>query len=366
MSRARYARLVEALPAVVPFVPPEALERRIGRTLAVRIGANESAFGPSPKALEAMRRAAAQASWYGDPESHELRHALGGRLGVAPGNIVVGAGIDDLLGLVVRAFIDPGDAVVMSKGAYPTFAFHVNGYGGRLVTPPYRDFRNDLEALADAARAEKAKLVFLANPDNPTGSWAPSGEIRRLVEALPEGAVLLLDEAYSEFAPAAAIPPLEPEHPRLIRTRTFSKAHGMAGARIGYAVAPAETIRSFDKIRHHFGVNRIAQEGALASLGDPAFIASVVEKVEAGRRDIAAIAAGFGLAAHPSATNFVAVDMGSGERARALLQRLLEDEAVFLRMPGVAPLDRTVRVTVGTEDERARFAAALERVLKKL
>ncbi|MBX6369730.1 MAG: aminotransferase class I/II-fold pyridoxal phosphate-dependent enzyme, partial [Rhodospirillales bacterium] len=177
MSRARYARIVGALPAVVPFVPPEALERRIGRRLEVRIGANESAFGPSPRALEAMHRAAERVNWYGDPESYELRHALAARLGIGPGNIVVGAGIDDLLGLVVRAFIDPGDAVVMSKGAYPTFAFHVNGFGGRLVTPPYRDFRNDAEALADAARAENAKLVFLANPDNPTGSWLPASEI---------------------------------------------------------------------------------------------------------------------------------------------------------------------------------------------
>jgi histidinol-phosphate aminotransferase len=366
MSRTRYARLVEALPAVVPFVPPEALERRIGRTLEVRIGANESAFGPSPKALAAMQHAAARVNWYGDPESHELRHALAARLGVKPGNLVIGAGIDDLLGLTVRAFIDPGDVVVMSKGAYPTFAFHVNGFGGRLVTPPYRDFRNDLAALADAARAENAKLVFLANPDNPTGSWLPASEVRRLLEALPAGAVLLLDEAYSEFAPAEAIAPIEAEDPRLVRTRTFSKAHGMAGARIGYAIAPEETIRSFDKIRHHFGVNRIAQAGALASLDDPGFIASVVREVEAGRRHIARIAAGVGLEAHPSATNFVAVDVGSGERARALLQRLLEEEAVFLRMPGVAPLDRTVRVTVGTEPERARFAAALERVLKTL
>lgn len=366
MSRARYARIVGALPAVVPFVPPEALERRIGRRLEVRIGANESAFGPSPRALEAMRRAAERVNWYGDPESYELRHALAARLGIGPGNIVVGAGIDDLLGLVVRAFIDPGDAVVMSKGAYPTFAFHVNGFGGRLVTPPYRDFRNDAEALADAARAENAKLVFLANPDNPTGSWLPASEIQRLIEALPPGAVLLLDEAYSEFAPAEAIPPFEPEDPRIIRTRTFSKAHGMAGARIGYAIAPEETIRSFDKIRHHFGVNRIAQEGALASLGDVEFIAEVVRKVEEGRRDIARIATELGLASYPSATNFVAVDLGSSERARAVLQRLLEDEAVFLRMPGVAPLDRTVRVTVGTEEERSRFAAALERVLKKL
>jgi histidinol-phosphate aminotransferase len=365
MRDRRYSSLVEALPAIVPFVPPEALERRIGRPLALRIGANESAFGPSPRALDAMRRAAARVNWYGDPEAHELRHALAERHGVSPGNIVVGAGIDDLLGLVVRAFIDPGDAVVMSHGAYPTFAFHVNGFGGRLATPPYRDFRNDAAALAEAARAEKARLVFLANPDNPTGSWLDAAEIARLLDALPPGAVLLLDEAYSEFAPAAALPAIDPEDPRLIRTRTFSKAHGMAGARIGYAIAPAETVRAFDKIRHHFGVNRIAQEGALASLGDPGFIAEVVRRVEAGRAEIARIAAALGLRALPSATNFVAVDLGSGERARAVLQRLLEEEAVFLRMPGVAPLDRCIRVTVGTEAELARFADALRRVLQR-
>jgi histidinol-phosphate aminotransferase len=158
----------------------------------------------------------------------------------------------------------------------------------------------------------------------------------------------------------------DPEDPRLIRLRTFSKAHGMAGARIGYAIAPAGTIRDFDKIRHHFGVNRIAQEGALASLGDTAFIASVVREVEAGRRDYARIAGELGLSALPSATNFVAIDCGSTERAKAVLSALLEKERVFIRMAGVAPLNRCIRVTVGTAAERKLFGEALRRVLAEI
>jgi len=361
--RPRYARLVAALPATVPFVPPEALERRAGKPLALRIGANESAFGPSPKALAAMRQAAARVNWYCDPEGFVLRDALARRHNVARDNIVLGAGIDDLLGLIVRAFCDPGDRVVMSHGAYPTFAFHVAGFGARLATPPYHDDRNDPEALAAVARRRKARLVYISNPDNPTGSWITAPEIETLLQRLPPGAVLVLDEAYSEFAPEEAIPALDPEDARVIRLRTFSKAYGMAGARIGYAVAPQETVRSFDKIRHHFGVNRIAQEGALAALDDGDFIAKVVREVAAGRRDYAETASALGFAALPSATNFVAIDIGSTERAGAAMALLLERENCFVRRAGVAPLNRCIRVTVGRPEDRAVFAAALTAIV---
>jgi histidinol-phosphate aminotransferase len=362
----RYSRLVAALPATVPFVPPEALERRIGRTLALRIGANESAFGPSPKAVAAIQAGAGRANWYCDPEGFVLREALARLHGVSRENIGLGAGIDDLLGLIVRAFVDPGDPVAMSLGAYPTFAFHVAGFGGRFVHAPYRAFRNDAEALGAAARDAGARIVYLANPDNPTGSWLSSDEQARLIAGLPRDAHLILDEAYSDFAPAGTLPALDPEDPRIIRLRTFSKAHGMAGMRIGYAVACRDIIAAFDKIRHHFGVNRLAQEAALASLGDPGFIAEVVQKVEEGRADYARIAASLGLATLPSSTNFVAFDLGSLARARAALELLLTREACFLRMPGAPPLDRLVRVTVGVEAERRGFALALARVLPLL
>jgi histidinol-phosphate aminotransferase len=365
-SRSRYARLVAALPATVPFVPPEAFERQAGRPLKLRIGANESAFGPSPKALAAMRTAAQQINWYCDPEGFVLREALAKRHNVARENIALGAGIDDLLGLIVRAFCDPGDRVVMSFGAYPTFAFHVRGFGATLVTPSYRDDRNDADALAAAARRRKARLVYLSNPDNPTGSWLSAGDVERLIAGLPPSAMLVLDEAYSDFAPPDAIPALDAEDARVIRLRTFSKAYGMAGARIGYAIAPAELVHTFDKIRHHFGVNRIAQEGALAAVGDGDFIAGVVAEVAQGWRDYGAAADRLGFTALPSATNFVAIDIGSTERAKACLARLLREENCFVRMAGVAPLNRCIRVTVGTKAERHGFAEALARVAPAL
>src|SRR5262249_21471392 len=178
--RPRYARLLSALPAVVPFVPPEALERRIGHELKVRIGANESAFGPSPKALAAMQAAATRVNWYCDPDGFVLREAIARRHNIARENVVLGAGIDDLLGLIVRSFVDPGDRVAMSLGAYPTFAFHVNGFGGKLATVPYRGDRNDPERLAGLARRRKARLVYLSNPHNPTRRYLAAQEHTRL------------------------------------------------------------------------------------------------------------------------------------------------------------------------------------------
>jgi histidinol-phosphate aminotransferase len=361
----RYSRLVGALPAVVPFVPPEALERQVGHAVKIRIGANESAFGPSPKAIAAISAGAARISWYCDPEGFALREALAKHHGVGRENIGLGVGADDILSLAVRSVIDPGDPVVMSHGAYPTFAFHVNGFGGKFVTPPYRDFRNDPAALGEAAAKSQARMVYLSNPDNPTGSWVAAEEQLAILVRLAPGAVLVLDEAYSDFAPPGSLPALDPEDERVIRVRTFSKAHGMAGARVGYAIASKAIIAAFDKIRHHFGVSRLSQEAALASLGDQAFIADVVRQVSEGRRDYTALAESLGLRALPSSTNFVAIDMGSGDRARATLARLLEGEGVFLRMPGVAPLDRLIRVTVGTPPERQGFAAALKRVVAK-
>jgi histidinol-phosphate aminotransferase len=354
-------RLVAELPATVPFVAPEALERASGRRFVLRLGANESNFGPSPKARAAMRAAAETISNYGDPESYELRTVLARQHGVTMANIVIGSGIDDLLELVVRAFLDRGETAVTSLGAYPTFNYHVAGFGGRLERIPYRDDRNDLEGLAAAARRTDARLVYLANPDNPTGSWHTARDLASFVDALPEGALLLLDEAYIEFAPGEALLPIDAGDPRLIRLRTFSKAHGMAGARIGYALATTETISEFDKIRLHFGINSLAQAGALASLQDGDNLASVVAAVAAGRRDYEALARELGLVPLPSATNFVTIDVGGPDRAKALVAALAARD-VFIRMPGAPPLDRCVRVTVGTPNERMRFAETLRAV----
>ena len=197
-----FTRIVRALPATVPFVPPEALEREQGQLLALRVGANESNFGISPKARQAMVEAVDQVHWYNDPEGYELRSALAVRHGVAREEVALGAGIDELLGLLVRLFAEPGDAVVTSLGAYPTFNYHVEGHGAVLHKVPYRADREDLPALLDKAREVRPKLIYVANPDNPMGTYQRADELRDFIAELPPDCVFLLDEAYSDFAPA--------------------------------------------------------------------------------------------------------------------------------------------------------------------
>ena len=257
---------------------------------------------------------------------------------------------------------DPVVAVA-SLGAYPTFIYHVNGFGCKLSSAPYVDGRNDLDALSTLAQSEDVRIVYLSNPDNPTGTWYSTGALSRFIDTLPDHCVFILDEAYTEFAPEEATPPIQPIHPRVIRMRTFSKAHGLAGARIGYAICSAEIASGFDKIRLHFGVNRIAQVGALASLGDTEFIAAVIASVETGRQEYEALGKELGLATLPSATNFVTFDAGEASRADAILERLVE-QRVFIRKPRVEALDRYFRVTVGRADERALFAERLKEILR--
>ena len=359
----RFTSVVAPLPSTVPFVGPEAQERARGGAFRARIGANESVFGPSPKAIEAMRRAAADCWMYCDPENHDLKAALALDLGVGFDNVVVGEGIDSLFGYTVRLFVEPGDAVVSSLGAYPTFNFHVSGFGGRLVTVPYVDDREDPESLLAAVRRERPKLVYFANPDNPMGSSWPADAVRALIEAVPDETVLVMDEAYIEFAPDGTAPPLDLSRPNVIRYRTFSKAHGMAGARVAYAIAEAGLATAFDKIRNHFSVNRIAQAGALAALADKAWLADVVARVNRAKASIGAIARANGLTPLPSATNFVAIDCGrDGVFAKRVLDGLIA-RGVFVRMPGVAPLNRCIRVSAGTDADLAIFAEALPQAL---
>ncbi|WP_297773493.1 pyridoxal phosphate-dependent aminotransferase [uncultured Roseovarius sp.] len=363
MTGPRYTSLVDSLPANVPFVGPEEQERTRGAPFAARLGANESLFGPSPKALAAIRAEAEEVWKYGDPTSHDLRAALADHMGVAVENVLVGEGIDGLLGNLVRLLVAPGDAVVTSDGAYPTFNYHVAGFGGVLHKVPYRDDHEDLGALIARAREVDAKLIYYANPDNPMGTWVQGADVLAALDALPSGCLLCLDEAYVEFAPDGAAAQVPADDPRVIRMRTFSKAYGMAGARIGYAVGAAALIKSFDKIRNHFGMNRMAQAGALAALHDADWLAHVQIEVAHARDEIARIARDNGLAPIPSATNFVAVDCGrDGEFARAVLAALVA-RGVFVRMPFVAPQDRCIRISCGRADELAVLAEALPEAL---
>ncbi len=355
----KWTDIVRGLPASVPFVGPEAQERALGRPFIARLGANESVFGPSPLAIEAMERAVGEIWKYADPENFELREALAAHHHVSPANIMVGEGIDGLLGTLARLVVAPGTPVVTSAGAYPTFNYQVAGVGGVLHTVPYADDAEDPEALVAKARQVGAALVYLANPDNPMGSWHGAQRIEAMISDLPEDALLCLDEAYAEFAPAGTLPAFDPGAPNVLRMRTFSKGYGVAGARIGYAIGAEEVIGAFNKIRNHFGVNRVAQAGALAALADQAYLESVIESVAAAKARIARIGAAHGLQALPSATNFVTLDCGrDGAFARALVSELAQ-RGIFVRMPFVAPQDRCIRVTAGTATDLDAFEAAL-------
>ncbi len=355
---------IAGLPSVTPFVGPEALERQRGVRFRARIGANESVFGPSPRVVEAMAKAAAESWMYGDPEQHDLKAAIAAHHGVRIENVAVDSGIDALFGIIVRLCVSPGETVVTSLGGYPTFIFHCDGLGARLVRVPYKDEREDCAALLDAAKREKARLLYFANPDNPMGSWWGAGDVQRVIDGTPDGCLLVLDEAYSDTAPPDAIPPLDVSNPSVLRFRTFSKAYGMAGVRVGYCLGHPDVVRHFDKIRNHFDVPRMSQAGAMAALADQAYLKDVVGKIARARTRIGEIAAANGLKALPSATNFVAVDCGrDGAYARKVLSELV-GRGVFVRMPGVAPLDRCIRISAGTDADLALLAEMLPQALQ--
>lgn len=338
-----------ALPSTVPFTGPEALERRTGVPFRARLGANESLFGPSPRAVAAMQEAAQGAWMYGDPENHDLKQALARNHGVTPGHLAVGPGIDGLLGLVCRLVLEPGTPVVTSLGAYPTFNFHVAGYGGALTRVPYKGDHEDPDALVSTAKSLGAKLIYFANPDNPMGSHHPASVVEEMVANLPEGTLLILDEAYADLAPEGTVPAIAADHPQVIRMRTFSKGYGLAGARVGYALTNPDLALAFDKVRDHFGMGRVSQAGALAALADQDWLRSVQARTRAARTRLAGIAVANGLRPLPSATNFVTIDCGrDGDFARKVLTEL-GALGVFIRMPGVAPLDRCIRISLGDD-----------------
>lgn len=364
--RPAFTRIVDALPATVPFVGPETQERKRGAPFLARLGANENGFGPSPRALEAIARTAPESWCYGDPENHELKAAIAAHHGLKPENIAPGGGIDGLLGLIVRQYVEPGDPVVNSLGGYPTFNYHVSGFGGQLVTVPYRQDHEDPEALVEAARRTKAKILYFANPDNPMGSWHEAGTVMALIDAVPEDTLLILDEAYCEFAPASAFPPMDVIRPNLLRMRTFSKAYGMAGMRCGYAIGDETSIRAFDKIRNHFGIARVTQAACIAALADQDYLKATVTKVHRARERIGAIAAENGLRALPSATNFVAIDCGrDGAYALSVMNGLVE-RGIFVRKPAAPGLDRCIRVSCGPDEALDAFAEQLSATLMAL
>ncbi|MDQ3802666.1 MAG: aminotransferase class I/II-fold pyridoxal phosphate-dependent enzyme [Acidobacteriota bacterium] len=356
---AHCTRVLAGLDIIPPFLGPKEIERRRGRPYKARLGLNECLFGFPPAALKVLVEHGHESALYNDPTHRELRDALASVWRRPPAHLVVAEGIEGLLGLFVRACVDVNDVAITSRGGYPSFDFYVQGCGGRLVHVPYLPSgSNNLEGLAAAARRSDAKLLYLANPDNPTAGVLPPSEIEALIERLPPGCLLLLDEAYAEFAAADCLLPSEASWPNLVRLRTFSKLYGLAGARVGYALADPALVEALDRIRQHFAVSKLSQEMALAALFDHAFVAEVLARTAEGREHYRALAEGIGITTLPSAANFVAFDFGDARHAKAVAD-WLEEHDVFVRRPTDEPLDRLIRITVGPPEARAYLAEVL-------
>jgi len=361
----RLTSLANSLPSSVPFVAPEMTERISGIPFIARLGANESSFGPSPKVKQVIADSTADVFKYGDPDAFDLKKELEKHLKVPCENIIVGEGIDGLMGILCRLMLEQGDIVVTSNGAYPTFNYQVKGAGGRLETVPYLADYEDPDALIEKARQYKAKMIYIANPDNPMGTHHSAETIQRMIDSVPKESLLVLDEAYIELAPDGVAPKLDISNKNIIRLRTFSKAYGLAGARVGYAIGHTDLVKSFDKIRNHFGVNTIGQKAALAALKDQDYVSKVKVSIEQGRERINQIAIENGLNTISSSTNFVAVDCGvDGNFTRQVLSELVR-MGIFVRMAFVPPQDRCLRVSVGVPEDIEHFAKAFPIALEK-
>jgi histidinol-phosphate aminotransferase len=280
--------------------------------------------------------------------------------------VMPGEGVDAILGMAVRLYAAPGSTVVTSLGGYPTFNYHIAGYGARMHTVPYIGDREDIDGLARAARETSAAMVYLANPDNPMGSWWDAASVERFIAAVPETTMIVLDEAYGEFAPEGTLPALDMNRPNLLRMRTFSKAYGLAGARVGYVFGEARSISAFNRIRNHFGISNVAQAAGIAALADHEFLRQSIAAVHQSLDDTAAIVRQHGLEPLPTATNFVAVDCGrDGPYAQTILDGLAR-RGVFVRKPVVTGLNRCIRISAGTENDRRLLDAALSEALAEL
>ena len=361
----RLTSLANSLPSSVPFVAPEMTERISGIPFIARLGANESSFGPSPKVKQVIAESTSDVFKYGDPDAFDLKKELEKHLKVPSENIIVGEGIDGLMGILCRLMLEQGDIVVTSNGAYPTFNYQVKGAGGRLETVPYLADYEDPDALIEKAKEYNAKMIYIANPDNPMGTHHSAKTIQRMIDSVPKESLLVLDEAYIELAPDGVAPKLDISNKNIIRLRTFSKAYGLAGARVGYAIGHTDLVKSFDKIRNHFGVNTIGQKAALAALKDQDYVSKVKVSIEQGRERINQIAIENGLNTISSSTNFVAVDCGvDGDFTRKVLNELVR-MGIFVRMAFVPPQDRCLRVSVGVPEDIEHFAKAFPIALAK-
>lgn len=350
---------------LVPYAagkPIEEVQRELGIADPVKLASNENALGPSPLALAALPEAAKNLHRYPDPSGHALREKLAERHGVTPREIALGAGSNELIDLLVRTFASGDEEGLISDGTFITYGRSLQAAGIRTIRVPTSANRYDLASMLKAA-TPKTKIVFLANPNNPTGTVYTREELEVFLAGLPRSAVVVADEAYAEYAhPDRFVSGLHmrDRHPGMVVLRTFSKIYGLAGIRLGYAVGPGDLLDYLDRVRLPFNASSLAQAAAMAAMDDQEHVARSRKLVQDEEPVVRKALSELGLDVGPTEANFVFVDVGrdAEEVFRALLPL-----GVIVRPLAPYGFPRHIRVTIGLPEENRRFAAALRKVL---
>lgn len=355
---------VRGLQPYQPGKPIEELEREYGVKNAIKLASNENPLGPSPKAVAAMSAALKDVALYPDGNGFALKAKLGARLGVPADHVVLGNGSSDILDFAVRAFVTPDHEVLFSAHSFAVYPILTRMAGARAVVPPAKNWGNDLEAMRRAV-TERTRLVFIANPNNPTGTWLAGDELEAFIAGLPDHAVVVVDEAYFEYAShgpmgARGYPDALRwigKYPNLIVARTFSKVYGLAGIRVGYGVALPELADLLNRVRPPFNVSSLGLVGAAAALDDTEHLARTLEVTAKGMQQLTAAFERLGLAYIPSVGNFICVDVG---RPAAPVYEALLRQGVIVRPVANYGMPNHLRVTVGLPAENDRFLDALK------
>jgi len=351
---------------IAPYVPGKPIEE-LARELdldpagIVKLASNENPRGPGPKALAAIATAAADVTRYPDGNGFALRSALATRLSVPAGSLVLGNGSNDVLELVTQAFLTPGDEAIYAQHAFAVYPLATHARGARGIEVPAKDYGHDLAAML-AAVTPRTRVVFVANPNNPTGTWIDGAAMEAFVAKVPREVVVVLDEAYDEYlAPADRSRSVSwiGRYPNLIVSRTFSKAYGLAALRVGYGVMDPSVADLLNRVRQPFNVNSLAQAAAIAALADTVYVEESARVNREGMRQIEAGLARLGVAFVPSHGNFLLVNVGDGARVYGALLR----DGVIVRPVGNYGLPGFLRVTVGLPAENERFLTALGHAL---
>ena len=355
---------VASLSPYVPGKPIEEVEREYGITGVAKLASNENVLGPSPKAVAAAREAVERVNLYPDGSAFLLRNAIAARHGVGPDEVFVGNGSNELIELMVRTFVLDGEEVLTSAQTFVAYRLAAQAHGRTLVEAPMRArFHYDLEALRKLL-SRRTKVVFLANPDNPTGSCFPEGDLVAFLDAVPRETLVVLDEAYLEFVDGAGYQDaltLRRKYPNLVVLRTFSKIHGLAGLRLGYGFARPDIVEYVDRVRPPFNVSLVAQAAGVAALGDDAHVARSRELVRTERPFLFDGLRALGAHPVPSQGNFVLADF-PGRPSKDLFEALLRLGVVVRPMHGYG-FPTAQRITVGRRADNERCLAALAKVL---